>query len=351
MKTERNINIEILRSLSMFMILILHFFNHGQILERMNNELNLSNVMIISLEVLSIVAVNVFVLISGYFLCKSKFNIKKIIKLISEVWIYSIILGAILILTKTIDINLKNIIYILLPFLTQRYWFVNAYILMLLLSPFLNNFITTISKEKFKLLMFLLFIINSVLPIGIKSSVSLSSANSLPWFINLYFMASYIRIYGLKHNNKNNYLLIYSITNIIFIIFAIIVFEFGHISKLMYILKYNLPFTYISSLSLFMVFLNLKFDYNKITNKIIRFISSSTFSIYIIHENHFIRDLLWTKWLKVPKYFNKYGFIYMFVALICVFLICILIDKIISLIYNKLNFNCRYINEINDKLK
>lgn len=151
MRVERNINIEILRIVLMIMILILHFFYHGNILNEMSREINLLNISIISIEVLCIVAVNVFILISGYFLCKSKFDINKIIKLYGEIFVYSIIIGIILLLTNNVELNIKNLLYIFFPFITQRYWFFNAYILLILLFPFLNILINNISKEKFKL--------------------------------------------------------------------------------------------------------------------------------------------------------------------------------------------------------
>lgn len=349
MKQKKNLNIEILRNISMFMILILHFFNHGQILTNLDNELNLSEIIIIILEILSIVAVNVFVLISGFFLSKSQFKISKIIRLIIQVWFYSVIIGIILIITNNLEINFKNIIYILFPFLTQRYWFINAYILLLLLSSFINNFIKILSKEKMQTLLLLLFVINSILPIGASSSVSMNSANSLAWFINLYIMASYIRIYGFNFSKKT-IICTYLITNIIFMITGIITFKIFGISKLMYLLKYNLPFVYISSITLFLIFINIKKTYNKMSSKVILFISSSTFPIYIIHENCFIRNLLWNKWLNIYENFNKYGFIYMFLILIIIYFTCIIIDKIIKVIYTRIKFNLNFLNKINEKL-
>ena len=41
MKKEKNVNIEILRIVSMIMILILHFFYHGNILNEMPKKINL----------------------------------------------------------------------------------------------------------------------------------------------------------------------------------------------------------------------------------------------------------------------------------------------------------------------
>ena len=348
MKKEKNVNIEILRIVSMIMILILHFFYHGNILNEMPKKINLLCVSIISVEVLCIVAVNIFILISGYFLCKSKFDINKIIKLYGEIFVYSLIIGFILLLTNKIELNIKNLIYIFFPFITQRYWFFNAYILLILLFPFLNVLINNISKEKFKLLLIILFIINSILPIGINNSVSLNSANSLYWFLNLYLMGSYIRINKINFKKKC-FVYGYIAINVLYIIISIIVFKIGGVSKLMYILKYNLPFAYISSVLLFLIVLNTDFKVNDKIKKIIMFFSSSTFAVYIIHENPFVRNLLWNEMLNTSKFYFKYGYIYMIVVLLIIYICCTLIDKIMKCIYQKIKLNSVIVSKINNK--
>ncbi len=348
MKKEKNVNIEILRIVSMIMILILHFFYHGNILNEMPKKINLLCVSTISVEVLCIVAVNIFILISGYFLCKSKFDINKIIKLYGEIFVYSLIIGFILLLTNKIELNIKNLIYIFFPFITQRYWFFNAYILLILLFPFLNVLINNISKEKFKLLLIILFIINSILPIGINNSVSLNSANYLYWFLNLYLMGSYIRINKINFK-KNCFVYGYIAINVLYIIISIIVFKIGGVSKLMYILKYNLPFAYISSVLLFLIVLNTDFKVNDKIKKIIMFFSSSTFAVYIIHENPFVRNLLWNEMLNTSKFYFKYGYIYMIVVLLIIYICCTLIDKIMKCIYQKIKLNSVIVSKINNK--
>lgn len=348
MKKEKNVNIEILRIVSMIMILILHFFYHGNILNEMPKKINLLCVSTISVEVLCIVAVNIFILISGYFLCKSKFDINKIIKLYGEIFVYSLIIGFILLLTNKIELNIKNLIYIFFPFITQRYWFFNAYILLILLFPFLNVLINNISKEKFKLLLIILFIINSILPIGINNSVSLNSANSLYWFLNLYLMGSYIRINKINFKKKC-FVYGYIAINVLYIIISIIVFKIGGVSKLMYILKYNLPFAYISSVLLFLIVLNTDFKVNDKIKKIIMFFSSSTFAVYIIHENPFVRNLLWNEMLNTSKFYFKYGYIYMIVVLLIIYICCTLIDKIMKCIYQKIKLNSVIVSKINNK--
>lgn len=79
---NRNIGLDALRIISMMMVLALHYLGKGGLLERNTSEIY--NVIYLLLEALSIVAVNCFVLISGYFLCKSEFKLKKIFEIMGK---------------------------------------------------------------------------------------------------------------------------------------------------------------------------------------------------------------------------------------------------------------------------
>lgn len=105
----RNSNLEILRIVSMILIIMHHYVVHGQFAWTANNIC--ANKII--LEILSLggkLGVNCFVLITGYFMIQTKTNWKKLLKIILEVWFYSVsifIMGA---LTQTIDFNIKLLI-------------------------------------------------------------------------------------------------------------------------------------------------------------------------------------------------------------------------------------------------
>lgn len=69
----RNPNIELLRIVSMLMIVILHFLMHGQIL-KWSAFGSKEYAIYWMIEAFVFVSVNAFVLISGYFLCLSEFK-------------------------------------------------------------------------------------------------------------------------------------------------------------------------------------------------------------------------------------------------------------------------------------
>ena len=95
MKKERNVGLDLLKNVSMFMIVLIHYLMYGKFLDIQYNE-NYEFIMGV-IRLFCIVAVNCYVLISGYFLVKSEFKIKKLIKLYGQVIFYSISIYIILI--------------------------------------------------------------------------------------------------------------------------------------------------------------------------------------------------------------------------------------------------------------
>ncbi|EOU1923475.1 hypothetical protein DMN38_09310, partial [Clostridium perfringens] len=91
-KIKRESNFELLRIISMFMIVVLHVLNHGGIYKSTNIYSN-DFIIVNLIESLSIVGVNCFVLISGYFGINSRFSFRKCMKIYIQVIFYSIIIN------------------------------------------------------------------------------------------------------------------------------------------------------------------------------------------------------------------------------------------------------------------
>ena len=79
-RNKRNSNIEILRILSMLFIIAHHYAVHGFDLSAGSFTVNEVTLQILSLG--GKIGVNVFVFITGYFMINSRFDAKKLLKLI-----------------------------------------------------------------------------------------------------------------------------------------------------------------------------------------------------------------------------------------------------------------------------
>ena len=88
---ERNANMDLLRILSMFLIILLHSIDHSGVLEVADVGPMHMQLYIRFIYMLTQVCVNCYVLLSGYLLVKSKFRLQKLVALWMEVIFYSFV--------------------------------------------------------------------------------------------------------------------------------------------------------------------------------------------------------------------------------------------------------------------
>ena len=88
---RRNATVELLRIVAMIMIICLHGLDKGGLLKIYVGSGKSAYLGSWLLESLAIVGLNLYVLITGYFMCKSNITFKKFLKLLLEIYFYRII--------------------------------------------------------------------------------------------------------------------------------------------------------------------------------------------------------------------------------------------------------------------
>lgn len=201
--TERNLNFELLRIIAMFMVVMLHVNGFGELLNGYNPTLYPVSFLVSNfIEFLCIIAPNLYVLISGYFLSDKKypFKIEKFFLLILVTWFWSWIIG--FFSCFFLDANIGNFLFNgIFPVLSRRYWFVTDYIVLYMLSPFYNIVLQNINKIQHIWLLVVLLFFFSVVHL-LWEPINLKDGYSLYWFSYLYVQASFIRKYDLKIHVK-----------------------------------------------------------------------------------------------------------------------------------------------------
>lgn len=302
-------NFEILRIICMILIVAHHFAWHSSL--SVNTPVVNKRIMD-ALVVGGKIAVNVYVLISGYFMIESKFKWEKVLRLFLQLLFYSVGIYLVLVLFKCVSFDLKSFRELFFPIYTYQYWFMSFFMLLYFLSPYLNKMLKNCNQKELLLLILVLLIFQLDTTIA---KLHFSVGN-LVWFITLYIIAAYLRLYSNKlFNNKYSML----VTLIISLVFIIYQYSFKGINYW----NMNKGISLICSLSLFLFFKNLDIK----NNKVINLISSATLGVYLIHDNGFIRPLLWNKWINVPSLALKDSlWIYSILIIIGVYLICTLIE-------------------------
>ena len=202
-RSNRMPQFELLRVISMLLIVMLHFMSHGGVNEKL--VLGTPAYFIFSLfRTLAYLGVDCFILLSGYFLCESDFRLSRIVRTALQVLFYSC-LGIVLAVASFHEkVGMKDLLFTLFPISGNKYWFASAYIVMLFISPLLNNAIIHMDKKEHLTIALILLISFSIIPtILFWGKGVYSDGKDLGWFITLYIIAAYVRKYPSNLKKKN----------------------------------------------------------------------------------------------------------------------------------------------------
>lgn len=337
--TNKLVNFELLRIISMVMIVTLHFLGFGGILSRLQTgdpKYYLANI----IEYACIIAVNLYVMITGYFCINKKIRPKKILYLEIEMIFYLVFIYCCAIVNGIEKFEVEKFIKNFFPYITKQYWFLTAYMSLYLMIPIVNKIVSNIEKKEYK---YFLIIILSILSVAAtlypkNSILNVSSGYSIVWFITVYLIGGYIKLYYSEHK-FNSIKLISNYIGMIAVHMAIDWLSFK-INKFELLgdyrensLNYNNIITLIEACALFLLFkqINIK---NVFMQKVILAISQLTLGVYLIHENPIIRELLWHKWLNPYTYLNSWKvFGVLIIDVFLIFMVSCIIEKIRILLF------------------
>lgn len=335
---KRQINIELLRVVAMYMIVMLHALTNSGVLYQIE-PLSLRNNIAWLLEAFCIVGVNCFFLISGYFYHEVTINRKKILHLWFEVEFYSVGIYALCCLYGLEKFGLKAFFLSLFPVLTKRYWFITVYIVLYLLSPYLKKLVESISVVEHRILVGILIFFFSLHPTFIPVSMTLDTTQGygIIWAIVLYFTAAYVQRDRslLSKLRREWYLFGFILISVLIMLSEIVIVKYNIASGLesrANFFAYNSITVFISSLFLFLYFAT--WQWNKKTGvgrleSVVLWFSRATLAVYLIHVHPNLYKSLWVILLHAEKWLNQSCFwFWLFGSCTIVFIICITIENL-----------------------
>lgn len=304
-RQPRMANLEVLRCIAMMMVVVLHYLGKSDLLGDMTaGNLNRAQIAAWILECFCIVAVNVYMLISGYFLSASPAKPSRLLKLWLQVWLYSmgVGLGAVFVgILPVEELNTHYLLSLLFPVSMGHYWFMTAYIFLYLLLPFVGMAVRKMSKEQMQLILGALLLVfcllKSVLPFRLEMD---SRGYDCIWYLCVFLTAAYIRRFGISFlRQKWRCACLYVVTCLAFfgetMCLHQIYLRTGKLELIMKIaLEYNHILPFLASIGLFMTFI--KMDVSGLPAKLANSIAPYTLGVYLLHENLGVR-YAWQKWL------------------------------------------------------
>lgn len=336
METDRrNYGIDLLRSVAMLGIVVLHILYHGGILNAVGLDLTKFSIIWL-IEILAYSAVDCFALISGYTGYKdieTPYRYWKYMPIYLQVFVYSF--GIAVVTSFFQEVQFKDIIKAAMPVTTTRYWYFTAYTGVFFMAPWANRFIRNLTRNEAKHLAILFFLLLFYLPIAgqFADPFKIVGGYSFLWLFVLYLVGAFIKKFNIGKNVNIGLLLAVQMSFLVITLVSEIVMK-----------EYNFLCEYTSVTIVGMACIELiVFSKLKIMGKIANFlkaITPSIFGVYLIHDNPIFRQIFIENnfiWI-VHKPVYTIWFWIVGIAVLVMFS-CLIIDKFRELLFKLLRIN------------
>jgi len=321
---KRNSNIEFLRILSMLFIVTSHASAHSGI-EITSLPFSITK-LYLQMSMLGNLGVDVFVILTGYLLCNGKYQWKKVLILVAQIWFYSVLTWLISVFVFHKERGISAVLQACFPILFEKYWFATAYVCLIFLTPLLNAAIQGLTEREYKKALLIVLAMWCFIPTFTTRGMY---GTHVPQMIMLYLLGAYMR----KHPNT-----VISTTKQrmavlllgMFMYFSSIVIldllsiRIGFVGK--YATYFNsrnaLP-TIMIATSLVSFAVNAKPKYSVCINTV----ASSMFGVYLFHDSPNMREIIWQDIFANYQYVDTSMFIpRMIISVFIVFTICVVIE-------------------------
>lgn len=301
----------------MMMVLVLHINQCGGFLKIDSNDFY--EFCIDLYEHLSIIAVDVFVIISAWFLRLKSASFSKVLNLIWIILFWTVVMSSLAVLLGE-PLTLADIVNSI-PVIGRAYGFCSGYIIMYLCSPFLNKMLDNMSLKQISLMAISIFVLFSLFSqLSRNNYMSIGGGYSFMWFIMLYIITAWIKIIQCWLPSKWVFLTLYLLGSII-----------GTISEYYDIpvlgsLYYNNPLVVISAFCLFLFFVKTEIRSNVLIF-LIRYLAPLSFGVFLIHANPIL--VRWYQQYQFSNWLDEIILLYTIgipLFVIVVYLICSLLE-------------------------
>ena len=321
-KGPRQSNIELLRILAMFLVLVLHA-DFGSLGIPSHNDVEVapgSSVCRILFGALGTIAVNVFVLISGWFTIKP--TLKGVCAFIFQCLFISIGVYFVAFLSGNLHVGITSVVRDGVLFEFGGYWFIKSYLVLYAFSPVLNTFVQYASKRTMMLTLLCFYILQTVCSTtGFMDSYIYSEGYTPLSFFGLYILAQLIRRYYNDFDIRTALLLFCGALLFNTLVPSANILWGLHLPIAFY--YYSSPLVIVEAVALLMIFVRIKIK----PNKYINWISSSAFAVYLFHSH----PLLFDKFKDEVRYIfqsdSVFTLLAIFTFLFVVYAASILIDQ------------------------
>ena len=324
----RKSNIELLRMVSMFLIVLHHYCVNSGFMEVMDLSHVTPNTLLVQfMSFGGKVGVNVFLIISGYFMIRGGVKWIKVLKLLLQILFYNVVVFACLALAG-VPYGWKEIVRICPVLFSLPGSFIGSYLLVYMLSSVLNKWLTGLSRKEYRWLLAVLLFYFVVAGTFLKQD----TWNYFGWAFTLYIVGGYLRLHydGSLERRWPGFWPLMSLLSLgmmwgFMLLVDYFLYPRSGISGWTYLMADANKFpVFLMGVSLFLWFRSIPMGYHRWINTL----AASSFGVLLIHANSgMMRQWLWKDFLHNTSYYDSpYLWLHMLLSVVGVYLICSLLD-------------------------
>lgn len=347
MKTEntalvstRNYGVDTLRIVSMLMIVVVHIFTQGGVLNAVE-EGSANWYAAWALRIFFIVDVNCFALITGYTAVDSRFRASRVVALWLQVFAYSVGLSALFRITGTSAFEPMKTFF---PVLSGRWWYMTAYFGIIFFLPFMGILMRNLSRRQASLLVLALICVFSLLPsVYYRDTFKLQGGYDVAWLAILALIGAYIKRFEPFKNVRRRWLIVYALC-----MGCICAWKFVSKSAPDRFVNFTSIFPLIGSVSLLLFFSRV--SVSEAVKKLTKFIAPMTLGVYLIHVHPCVWNFVLSGLFAPLAELNPALLLLSVIgSALAVFVVCAAVDWLRGLLFRLLKIN-RLAEIIGDKL-
>ena len=313
--TERQSNIELLRILAMVMIVAHHFAVHSGLPIWSGHGANVFWAQFLCMQ--GKVGVDLFVLITGYFLVEKPGRMTSVLHLLIETAFYGVVLYLLFVAAGHATFDWQRLKSATYP---GGYWFIACYMALFAVSPFLGRMLRSLNEEQYRWLVIVsvAYLTLSWLP------GSGYFKGPLITFVVLFVIGGYFRRFSVAERFGWLWPVLLTAGAAVFLsAHAGYVDYAGRPGKFFsYSDIHHLP-TIAISVGFFWLFAKMRLGYSPVVNRV----AACTLGVYLIHDNAYVRPWLWHQAIHVAKHVRSDGFILWSIGMVLlVFAVCTAVE-------------------------
>lgn len=312
---QRELNIELMRIFSMMLILLWHISGH--LLPLLPSGVNHVEAPLNYINLFITFHVDLFVLITGYFGVHHRG--RSLMKIIFLCLFYTFLLNIISLLRGN-EINLKEF----LPFSDSPWWFMKVYLLLLLIAPIFETYMSICSNKEFYAMLAIASFISVYMGWLMHVSPYDNHGYDIFNFILLYIIGHWLRIEDqMTIKLKADYKILFAI----FLLCCAVRYKVQTINCVDW-WDYSSPLNIIMAICVFCLFLKIRVPER--VSHIVLFFSSSAISVYLVTDYPGLRFMLLQplSWGMGSCSTATGQFAWVLIFIIICFVVCCIIDKL-----------------------